>query len=592
MKTGIALALLGGILGLIGPLLLPFVTILEHEGPNIPGYRTLPGVLGAALAVAALLTVALLARRRRLQGLGGVLAALALGEFGLMAWTWADVWSLIPCEESGLALCDASSGALVAETLVRLDWGVGASLLGGMLLLAGGVLVLLAHPEFGRSERFLRVRLGWQGTTLAEAVAFRRRIISLGESDSAMLRVPARGLGHHLLFVPLDHDPDGWRLTAPAVGVVEVIRGDGVRALRPGEHLDVRRGDSGVIRLDDDLSVSFDFMAAETAVLGGTSQGVFDLLAPLTAVALLAFAVLLGSALSAKRGRGEALAEDLARHAKALVEVAFIEPPKEVEPEPEVLPLEPLLQAQRVAKKAEGEEGRFGRPDAKTTAESRAPRRDAALRDVDVEKIGVVDALRRASEVGGALAGVLAPDGAIERTLAVASAGEGGDIVIGPGSGGTGWRNTGRGGGGPAGYGRIRALGEVDLGDDVGRRSAVRDLGKKRRAPVPQVVRQDGRVAGGFCDPGDIRSKVRQKAAALRGCYEAELLNRPDLQGKVTAQWTIDGEGKAQSPRIIESKLGAPAVEDCVLRVLGRLRFAAPDAGVCVVQWPFVFSGG
>ncbi len=283
MRSGIALAVIGALLGLVGPLLLPFVTILEVEGPAIPGYKTLPGALGVGLCLAALATIALLLHRRRLQGLGAVLGGLALGELALMAWTWHDVWSLIPCEESGLALCEPDTGLLVAETLVRLDWGVGACLVGAALLFIGGVRVLQAQPEYGRHERFLRVRLGWQGCTLVECVAFRRHAISLGESDLATLRVPADGLETHLFLLPLAGDDEAWQVTAPPLGSLEIIGRDGLHALCPGESRQVRRGDCGMLRLDDDLFVSFDFMTADGDALGSAPDTAFDLMAPLTA---------------------------------------------------------------------------------------------------------------------------------------------------------------------------------------------------------------------------------------------------------------------------------------------------------------------
>ncbi len=281
MSSGIALAVLGALFGLIGPLLLPFVTILEVEGPAVPGYKTLPGALGVGLSVAALATIAALLQRRRSQGLGAVLGGLALGELALMAWTWHDVWALTPCEESGLALCDPVTGLLVAETLVRLDWGVGACLVGAALMFIGGVRVLQAQPERGRHERLLRVRLGWQRCTLVECVAIHRRAISLGESDLATLRIPTGDLDLHLFLVPLARDAEAWRVTAPPLGSLEIIGRDDLQALGPGEWRDVRRGDCGMLRLEDDLFVSFDFAAADDTAPGGAPQATFDLLAPL-----------------------------------------------------------------------------------------------------------------------------------------------------------------------------------------------------------------------------------------------------------------------------------------------------------------------
>ncbi len=589
MQTGIVLALLGGILGLIGPLLLPFVTVLEEEA-NIPGYKTVPGILGIALAIAALAVVSIVARRRRLQGLGGLLGLFALGELGLMAWTWADVWSLVPCEESGLALCEPDTGLLVAETLVRLDWGVGACLLGAVLLFIGGLVVLLAHPEFGGNERYLRVRMGWQGSTLVESVAFRRRVVSIGESDGATLQLPAGGIGHHLLLVPLDNDDEAWRLTAPAIGELEVFGRGGSRTLRAGEQIDVRRGDVGMLHLGDDLFVSFDFMAAETAVLGGAPQGVWELLTPLVAVTTLALMVLLASALSSRRGDRHGFDEDVATHQSELIEVAIAEPLPEPEPEPAELEPGPELQP---AKKMDGDEGKFG--DLMQTREqpTKVPPKEAPpVENLDVRKLGVVAALEQAVADPGAIGAILAgPTNELESKLAVASAGEGVELQLGPGTG-TGWRFTGSGGGGQGESGKLRGTSDtIDVGTDVGRKARV-STGQKRRVAVKDIGPVAAAKTGEYCDRGDIIKQVKLRAAALRSCYEQALLSQPTLAGKIDAQWTVDSQGRATAAKIASSTLNNASVGDCVLRTIARLRFKVPEAGVCVVRWPFVFSAG
>ena len=41
-----------------------------------------------------------------------------------------------------------------------------------------------------------------------------------------------------------------------------------------------------------------------------------------------------------------------------------------------------------------------------------------------------------------------------------------------------------------------------------------------------------------------------------------------------------------------ENTVADGQVGDCILRVLRRMRFAQPEGGICVVQWPFVFHSG
>lgn len=64
------------------------------------------------------------------------------------------------------------------------------------------------------------------------------------------------------------------------------------------------------------------------------------------------------------------------------------------------------------------------------------------------------------------------------------------------------------------------------------------------------------------------------------------------LSGKLTVQWTIGSDGSTSGDRVVSDTLQSPAVSDCVLRAIRRVRFQAPEVGTCVVQWPFVFSPG
>ena len=94
----------------------------------------------------------------------------------------------------------------------------------------------------------------------------------------------------------------------------------------------------------------------------------------------------------------------------------------------------------------------------------------------------------------------------------------------------------------------------------------------------------------GGCDKGDITRSVRARAATLRACYETQLVDKPDLSGRVTVQWTITGDGSVTGEKIIDDTLKNQAVTDCVLRAISQIKFIKPETGVCVLQWPFVFN--
>jgi TonB family protein len=241
-----------------------------------------------------------------------------------------------------------------------------------------------------------------------------------------------------------------------------------------------------------------------------------------------------------------------------------------------------------VGKKAEGEEGKFGDPDIEPEKESKVPKRDGKMVDkIDPKKVGLNDLLSNSKS--NAISSILSSDtSAFSNKIAVAMSGTGSELVIGHGSGGMGFKGTGTGGGGTGGFGRIHGLGEIDTG---GGKGVTANLGKKAKKKVGQIKLGSG-SSQGFCKKSDIVSVVRRRSGAIRACYEQELQIRPNLQGKLTVRWTITGDGGVTSATTVESTLGNASVENCVLRTIRRMRFAKPEGGVCVIQWPFVFNSG
>ncbi len=166
-----------------------------------------------------------------------------------------------------------------------------------------------------------------------------------------------------------------------------------------------------------------------------------------------------------------------------------------------------------------------------------------------------------------------------------AMAGTVSELQVGYGAGGMGFKVTGPGGG-TGGYGRIHGLGQVDAGGGMGERT---DLGKKGGKKVGRLKLDIG-ASVGYCEKGDIRTNVMRRAGAIRACYETQLRIHESLAGKTTIRWIIDGEGKVSEASIASSTLGNAKVEECVLRVVRAMEFQKPESGICVVQWPFIFS--
>jgi TonB family protein len=239
-------------------------------------------------------------------------------------------------------------------------------------------------------------------------------------------------------------------------------------------------------------------------------------------------------------------------------------------------------------RRAAGEEGAFGRPDAPVETISRVPRRDGLLVDrIDPSRIALVDVLRRETIRTGALTDIVSDTAlAFDNRMAVAMDGAGSELDLGFGAGGMGFKGTGPGGGGDT-FGRIHGGGRIDGpgGPGHGVRAG---LGPKAAARVVEVVGTGGSTTE-FCDRNNIQRVVRMRAAAIRACYEQSLQVDEGLAGKVSVRWTIGGDGRVDGVSVLESTIGSAAVERCVLAAIRGMRFDPPTEGVCVVAWPFVF---
>lgn len=112
---------------------------------------------------------------------------------------------------------------------------------------------------------------------------------------------------------------------------------------------------------------------------------------------------------------------------------------------------------------------------------------------------------------------------------------------------------------------------------------------KEAEAPPPKVeVKEEASAA--FCNKADIKRVMGGRSGAFKFCYERELQQNPDLEGKVVLRFNIDLSGDPQSISIASSSLKADAVHDCLKANVKKLTFNKPDGGVCAVQWPIVFK--
>ena len=249
----------------------------------------------------------------------------------------------------------------------------------------------------------------------------------------------------------------------------------------------------------------------------------------------------------------------------------------------------------REGEKSQGEEGKVGKQEAKK--KEAAPSKpgaeqgeaDKKAKDLaKIRKMGLIAALSKMGvQPGGP--GALGPGGlgaGINPSLGGTRGGAGmGDAY---GVGGLGTRGTGPGGGGNAlgigglgtkGSGPGRGgYGEVDLG---GR-------GKDETVFVPGRTT----VVGGLSR--DVVNRVIQKHySEIKYCYEKELSRNPDLYGKVTVLFLIDGVGRVGDALVQQTTLSSDPVERCMIDHVRRWAFPSPRGGGTVqVTYPYVFKSG
>jgi TonB family protein len=166
------------------------------------------------------------------------------------------------------------------------------------------------------------------------------------------------------------------------------------------------------------------------------------------------------------------------------------------------------------------------------------------------------------------------------------------------GFGGLGLRGTGRGGGG-TGEGTIGLgnLGTIGHGGGGGSGSGYgRGAGGfgGRTAAVPRIRSGTADVRGSLSKEV-IRRVIQRHINEVRFCYEQELNQRPDLEGRVTISFIISPAGAVQSSAVANSTMGNARVESCIAQAVRRWSFPAPEGGgIVVVNYPFMLaaSGG
>ncbi len=448
----------------------------------------------------------------------------------------------------------------------------------------------------------LRVAFIWNGSVFDEKTFTQMSVpvVTVGDAMSNMFIVPASGLPE--TFQMFERTADGYvmRFTSKLGGTLtlddedfdldELIEGKKASKRETvtteagsAEVYEVKlaNGDWGLIELGAvevyfqivDEIIAVPRRGVATEIMASLMLLGICLLAGVAGVLFLIFAEM---SYDPNAELNELLAED--RFAKFIAEDL-----KEPLPEEEEIP-DP--EEDTTGKKAGGEEGKFGAEDS-PIEESKIPKVDGEMVDkIDVKNLGVNKALNKAM-TGGALSDIFASEDGFDSKMNIAMSGEGGELVVGRGSGGMGMRGTGTGGGGE-GFGRIGGLGKVDTG---GGKGAGGKIGTKGPKKVKTGLKVGAPQVGDFCDKNNIRQVVSAKQNAIKYCFEKELQTKPTLSGKIMAQWNVSLDGSVMKPSVASTTMNDATVEGCIVRVIERMRFQPPNGGICVIQYPFVFSG-
>ena len=283
----------------------------------------------------------------------------------------------------------------------------------------------------------------------------------------------------------------------------------------------------------------------------------------------------------------------------------LMEPPETIEEEtPEWLQDNQDDQEGGKGKRHKGEEGQMGKKEAKKTTnrygiegpeDNEDPHMAREEAREQARTAGILGILRQNTGAWNSPTSPFGRDTALGNDpMSALGALMGDQIGENFGFGGLGLRGTGRGGGG-TGEGTIGLgnLGTIGHGAGGGSGSGYgRGAGgfSGRSARVPQI-RSGAADVRGSLSKEVIRRIIRRHINEVRFCYEQELNQRPDLEGRVTISFIISPTGAVQSSAVAQSTMGNARVEQCIATAVRRWTFPSPEGGgIVVVNYPFMLT--
>ena len=118
-----------------------------------------------------------------------------------------------------------------------------------------------------------------------------------------------------------------------------------------------------------------------------------------------------------------------------------------------------------------------------------------------------------------------------------------------------------------------------------------RDAGASASAPDKTFDRD---ADSGSRNEGELRREavaatLQHHLSKVQACYERELIDNPDLSGRLDFAWVIQTSGEVFDLRLIKDQLGNTNVAECVRTVIADITFPEPKGGPVTIKYPFVF---
>ena len=89
----------------------------------------------------------------------------------------------------------------------------------------------------------------------------------------------------------------------------------------------------------------------------------------------------------------------------------------------------------------------------------------------------------------------------------------------------------------------------------------------------------------------EVGKVIHSHLAEVRYCYESAMIRNPSVQGKLVADFVIQGGGLVKNAKVNMSNVGDVSLDQCIIDRLFKWKFPRPRGGIDVaVVYPFIFK--